>query len=101
LPEDTLPKQFFGAWINQLRKIGQLQLTFNNNFTKTLKKILPGHIKSREAIFKECLKITKDELQWKQIIKEYFEKCKTVEENSSYNSSKNTENENCYNYGDW
>jgi hypothetical protein len=48
------------------------------------------------VIFKEWLQITKDEVQWKQIIEEYFENCKTVEENSSDKSSKNTENENCF-----
>ncbi len=75
-PENALPKQFFGAWINQPRKIGQPQLSCNNNFANTL----TSHIKSREAIFKEWLQVAKDKLQWKQIIKEYFEKCKTVEE---------------------
>jgi hypothetical protein len=59
------------------------------------------HIKNKEAIFKEWLQIAKDEPQWtSKLLKSTFEKCKTVEEDSRNISSKNTENENCYNYGD-
>lgn len=63
LPDNALPKQFFGTWINQPRKIGHLQMSCNNNFANTLKKRYCCHIKSREDIFKKWLKITK--LQWK------------------------------------
>lgn len=64
-PEEILPKQFLGAWINQLGKTGQPQLLCNNNFVRILEKILPNHVKSREAIFREWLRIAKDEVQWK------------------------------------
>ncbi len=71
----------------------------------TLKKILPSDIKSKEAIFKEWLQVAKDKLQWKQIIKEYFKKFKTVEEedpssDNRENNTKSAEDENEYNYED-
>jgi hypothetical protein len=53
---------------------------------RTLQKILPEQIKSREAAFKEWLQVAKDELQWKQIIQNYFESCKTIEQEESPNS---------------
>ncbi len=46
--------------------------------------------------------MAKDEPQWKQIIQEYFEKCKTInKENPGENSSTNdSDEEDFYNYKD-
>jgi len=38
---NNYPKKFLTAWINQKRKIGAPQLTCNNNFATSIKKILP------------------------------------------------------------
>jgi len=37
----TTQKKYLIAWINQKRKIGAPQLTCNNNFATSIKKILP------------------------------------------------------------
>jgi hypothetical protein len=60
--------------------------------------MLPDHISTREAIFKEWLQIVKDKTQWKQIIEEYFEKCKTVEKDPDSKYNENTKDEDYYNY---
>jgi hypothetical protein len=57
LPEDMLPKKILGAWIPQPRKFGQPQLSCNNNFARTLQKILPELIKTRKAAFKDWLQV--------------------------------------------
>jgi hypothetical protein len=59
-------------------------------------------VKIREGILKKWLRMAKDEPQWKQIIQEYFEKCKTInKENPGENSSTNdSDEEDFYNYKD-
>jgi hypothetical protein len=97
------PKKLLGAWIPQLRKIGQPQLSCNNNFTRTLQKILPEHIKTREAAFKEWLQVVKDTPRWKQIVQDYFESCRTTEPEGASNNNNpgdTSTDEDFYNYSD-
>jgi hypothetical protein len=62
-------------------------VTSNNNFTRTLQKILPEYIKTREAAFKDLLQVTKDEPRWKQIVQDYFESCRTTEPEGAPNNN--------------
>jgi hypothetical protein len=69
-----------------------------------LQKILPELIKTREAAFKDWLQVAKDSVQWKQIVQDYFESCKTTEpeevpNNNNYSGNTSTD-EDSYDYND-
>ena len=58
------PKKFFAAWIVGKKKSGARQLTCNNNFVNSIKKILPPM--NKLGLLREWIPIAKDEANWKQ-----------------------------------
>ena len=71
------PKKFLAAWIVGKKKSGAPQLTCNNNFAKSIQKILPPM--NKLGLLREWIPIAKDAANWKQYIEDYFECCKNTD----------------------
>jgi hypothetical protein len=71
LDDTTLPKKFLVAWINKAQKIGGPQHTCNNH----------------NAPLKDWLPIAKDEANWQHYIDEYFNSCRTINEDENDDDS--------------
>mmetsp|Transcript_1492 Transcript_1492/g.2309 ORF Transcript_1492/g.2309 Transcript_1492/m.2309 type:complete len:276 (+) Transcript_1492:2167-2994(+) len=89
---NSYPKKFLAAWIVGKRKSGAPQLTCNNNFANSIKKILPTNkvTLNKQAILREWMPLAKDQSSWLQFIDEYFESCRNID----YQDENDTEDEN-------
>ena len=87
--DTTLPKKFLAAWINKARKIGGPQHTCNNHFVKVINEILPSTcaLSNNSAPLKDWLPIAKDEANWQHYIDEYFNSCRTINEDENDDDS--------------
>ena len=90
--DNFYPKKFLAAWIVGKRKSGVPQLTCNNNFANSIKKILPTNkvTLNKQAILREWMPLAKDQSSWLQFIDEYFESCRNID----YQDENDTEAEN-------
>ena len=90
--DNFYPKKFLAAWIVGKRKSGAPQLTCNNNFANSIKKILPTNkvTLNKQAILREWMPLAKDQSSWLQFIDEYFESCRNID----YQDENDTEDEN-------
>jgi hypothetical protein len=86
--DTTLPKKFLVAWINKAQKIGP-QHTCNNHFAKVINEILPPTcaLSNNNAPLKDWLPIAKDEANWQHYIDEYFNSCRTINEDENDDDS--------------
>ena len=68
------------------------QLTCNNNFADSIKKILRIEKSSlnKQALLREWMPLAKDQTSWLQFIDDYFESCRNID----YQDEKDTEDEN-------
>ena len=92
---NTYPKKFLEAWITGKRKNGAPQLTCNNNFANSIKKILPKLLSNKQALLREWIPLAKDQTNWQTYIDSYFEACRNIdyEEPDNNNSDTPTEND--------
>ena len=86
---NTYPQKFLTAWITGKRKNGAPQLTCNNNFVNSIKKILPpGKILSnKQALLREWIPLAKDENNWLTYIDAYFESCRSMDHEDPNNDT--------------
>ena len=84
----TYPKKFLAAWITGKRKNGAPQLTCNNNFANSIKKILPPEktLSNKQALLREWTPLTKDEGNWLTYIDDYFESCRNTDYEDTNNN---------------
>ena len=81
LNNNCYPKKFLTAWIAGGRKSGAPQLTCNNNFPASIKKILPKNLalSNNQAILNEWFHLAQDETNWFFFINKFFEKCRETD----------------------
>ena len=79
--DEELPKKFLGAWMHQPRKVGGLQLSWKNNFSKAISAVVPCiHSEHQGLLFKNWIPLALNESDWLNTINAYFESCKTIDE---------------------
>ena len=78
---NTYPKKFLAAWITGKRKNGAPQLTCNNNFADSIKKILPAEkiLTNKQVMLRDWVPLAKDESNWLTYIDAYFESCRSAD----------------------
>lgn len=87
--ENSLPRKFLAAWIRGSQKNGAPQLTCNNNFTKTICKILllDKALSNKSALLREWIPLAKDTNNWQAYIDNYFEQCQKADPLEDPNTS--------------
>jgi hypothetical protein len=75
MEKNSLPRKFLAAWIRGSQKNGAPQLTCNNNFTKTICRILllDKALSNKSALLREWIPLAKDTNNWQAYIDNYFE----------------------------
>jgi hypothetical protein len=62
--ERTYPKKILGAWMNQPKENGWVQLSCNDTFAKAISAIFPQKNLSSQCLFRDWIPEAKDEPMW-------------------------------------
>jgi hypothetical protein len=80
--------------MNQPKKNGGVQLSCNDTFAKAISVILPQKKNlSSQCLFRDWIPEAKDEPSWLTKIDEYFNSCKTTDEERESNREEETESQ--------
>jgi hypothetical protein len=81
--------------MNQPRKASGQQLSCNNNFAKAIAAVLSDTEQPNQGLlFRDWIPLTLDEKECLNRVEEYFESCKTTDEERDDNQAQDQDDEN-------